>query len=174
MTINYKELRQLRRSWDNEPDNTQKMGLNPFIMAILAIIMLLAMSGVVFAKNAPIKDVDAVRAILGESENEPYIGMIAIGEVIRKRGGFKGIYGYNAIKYVNGRYYRGKREISPTIAVQALKAWRASISTNYALKAQGWGSEADLRVFKKQSWFKKCHVVTKIGAHYFWNVKKGA
>lgn len=174
MTINYKELRQLRRSWDNEPDNTQKMGLNPFIMAILAIIMLLAMSGVVFAKNAPIKDVDAVRAILGEAENESMIGKIAIGEVIRTRGGFKGIYGYNAVKYVNGRYYRGKRAISPTIAVQALKAWKLSANTNYALNAQGWGNASDLKVFARQSWWRNCAIVAKIGDHYFWKVKKGA
>lgn len=172
--INYRELRQLRRSWDNEPDNTQKMALNPFIMAILAIIMLLAMSGVVFAKNAPIKDIDAVRAILGEAENEQYAGMIAIGEVIRTRGSFKGIYGYNAVKYVNGRYYRGKRAISPTLAIQALKAWRASISTNYALNAQGWGNASDLKAFARQSWWRNCAIVVKIGNHYFWKVKKGA
>lgn len=168
--LNYKELRAQRRKWDNEHNHH----INPLAIAAMTLFLMYALYSIAYAENSHITDIQAVRAILGESENEPFIGMVALGEVIRTRGSMKGIYGYNAVKYVNGRYYRGKREISPTIAVQALKAWRASISTNYALKAQGWGSEADLRVFKKQSWFKKCHVVTKIGAHYFWNVKKGA
>lgn len=81
MTINYKELRQLRRSWDNEPDNTQKMGLNPFIMAILAIIMLLAMSAVCFAKDAPIVNVERLANAIyiaegGSKTKHPY-GILA-------------------------------------------------------------------------------------------------
>ncbi len=168
--INFKELRAHRRKLENEHNHH----INPLAIAAMTLFLMFALWDICFAGSVPIKDVDAVRAILGEGEAEPFIGMVALGEVIRTRGNFKGIYGYNAIKYVNGRYYRGKRAISNAIALQALKAWRASISTNYALNAQGWGSEADLRVFKKQSWFKKCHVVTKIGAHYFWNVKKGA
>ncbi len=167
--LNYKELRAQRRKLDNEHNQR----INPLAIAAMTLFLMFAIWDICFAGNLPIKDVDAVRAIIGEGEAEPFIGMVALGEVIRTRGNFKGIYGYNAVKHVNGRYYRGKRTISPTIALQALKAWRASISTNYALNAQGWGSEADLRVFKRQSWFKKCYITVKIGNHYFWKVKKG-
>lgn len=167
--INFKELRAQRRKWDSEHNQR----INPLAIAVMTLFLMFVIWDICFAKDAPIKDIDAVRAILGEAENESMIGKIAIGEVIRTRGGFKGIYGYNAVKYVNGRYYRGKRAISPTIAVQALKAWRASISTNYALNAQGWGNASDLKIFSRASWFKKCYITVKIGNHYFWKVNKG-
>ena len=168
--LNYKELRAQRRKWDNENNNH----INPLAIAAMTLFLMFAIWDICFAGNLPIKDVDAVRAILGEAENEPYIGMIAIGEVIRTRGNFKGIYGYNAVKHVNGRYYRGKRAISPTIAIQALKAWKMSASTNYALGSAGWGNASDLKVFGRSAWFKKCYITVKLGNHYFWKVKKGA
>lgn len=168
--INFKELRAQRRKLDNEHNQR----INPLIVAIMTLFLMYALYSIAYAGNPPIKDVDAVRAILGEGEAEPFVGMVALGEVIRTRGNFKGIYGYNAVKYVNGRYYRGKRAISPIIALQALKAWRMSVSTNYALGSAGWGNASDLKAFSKTSWFKKCYITVKIGNHYFWKVKKGA
>lgn len=79
--INYRELRQLRRSWDNEPDNTQKMGSNPLLLACMAIIMLLAMSAVCFAKDAPIVNVERLANAIyiaegGSKTKHPY-GILA-------------------------------------------------------------------------------------------------
>ena len=81
MTINYKELRQLRRSWDNEPDNTQKMGLNPFILAILTLFMLYALYSIAYADNAPTVNVERLanaiyKAEGGNKTKHPY-GILA-------------------------------------------------------------------------------------------------
>lgn len=81
MTINYKELRQLRRSWDNEPDNTQKMGLNPFILAILTLFMLYALYSIAYADNAPTVNVERLANAIyiaegGNKTKHPY-GILA-------------------------------------------------------------------------------------------------
>ena len=81
MTINYKELRPLRRSWDNEPDNTQKMGLNPFILAILTLFMLYALYSIAYADNAPTVNVERLANAIyiaegGNKTKHPY-GILA-------------------------------------------------------------------------------------------------
>lgn len=141
-----------------------------FIITTMAVL-LLTMAVLLIscqAQASTITETDAVRAILGEAESEPFIGQIALAEVIRTRGSMKGIYGFNAIKYKNGIYYRGNRAISRQMALQAIKAWKTSATTNYALKAQGWGNAADLKAFRKTRWFKKCYIVKTIGNHHFW------
>lgn len=170
--LNDNKLRLLRRNGAFEEPSASRMSLNWPVLAsaglMLALMTILLSS---CACAGQISDTQAVRAILGESEGESITGMIALGEVIRKRGSMRGIYGYNAVKYVNGRYMRGSRAISPTLAKQALKAWKTSANTNYALNAQGWGNANDLKVFKRQKWFSRCIIVTKIGSHYFWRAK---
>lgn len=167
--LNFKQLRAQRRDWDNE--STPKMPFNPLLMACLAFILALMMCGACHAKNANISEIQAIRALIGEGESESLMGMTALGEVIRTRGSFKGIYGYNAVKYVNGRYYRGKRAIAPAVVSKAVKAWRMSASTNYSLQADGWGNASDLVIFKRSKWFKNCYITVKIGAHYFWKAR---
>jgi len=63
--INFKELRAQRRKWDSED---LKLPINPLIMAILAIILLLAMSGVVFAKDATVVNVERLANAIYKAE----------------------------------------------------------------------------------------------------------
>jgi hypothetical protein len=107
---------------------------------------------------------EAIKAIIGEAESEPYIGKVAIGEVIRKRGSLKGIYGINAPRVRQVKY-------SHKCYLEAQKAWYASITSDYSHKSEGWGNANDLIKFKRSKWFKKCYIVCKIGNHYFWGTK---
>lgn len=106
-------------------------------------------------------DSQAIAAIIGEAENQPLEGMVAVGEVIRKRGSLKGIYGVSAPRVVKKLY-------SAKTLADATRAWQMSKTSNLTDGADGWGNASDIRIFKTQKWFKKCRVTKKIGDHYFW------
>lgn len=41
-------------------------------------------------------DAQAIRTIVGEASNQGYVGMIAVGEVIRRQGSLRGFYGFKS------------------------------------------------------------------------------
>lgn len=53
------------------------------------LVLLLAYS----VQAAPIRDADAVRAIVGEAANQHYRGMLAVAGAIRNLGTLQGVYG---------------------------------------------------------------------------------
>lgn len=71
--------------------------------------------------RAAVSDTEAIRAIVGEAANQGYDGMTAVGEVIRRRGSVRGLYGHKAM---NHRY-----EL-PWVWAQARLAWDRSAYTN--------------------------------------------
>lgn len=171
--INYKQLREQYKRYRLESTDGDRLYtttvLGLFIVFVIAVVAMCVLPGC--AAAGEITEIQAVRAILGEAEGESLVGMTAIAEVIRTRGNMQGIYGYHAVKYTNGVYYRGHRHILNKIALQALKAWKDSSTTHYSANAQGWGSRTDLEAFHTQSWFRKCVIVAKYGNHYFWRAK---
>ena len=127
------------------------------------LIVFAALSSCTPAPAAVVRYTDskAIAAIIGEAENQSLDGMIAVGEVIRNRGSLKGIYGVSAPRVVKKLY-------SADTLMKATKAWQMSKTSNLTDGADGWGNASDIRIFKTQKWFKKCHVTKKIGDHYFW------
>lgn len=113
-----------------------------------------------------IKDEDAIKIIIGESEGESYIGKIAVAKTLLNRGNTKGCYGLYAPRVVNHKYSKLTYE-------SAKKAWlQAKKEHPSDWKAMGWGNASDVVIFKKQAWFKKCYIVKTIGNHHFWAVKE--
>lgn len=110
----------------------------------------------------------AVLACLGEAEGEQMLGKLALMETLRNRNNVKGVYGIKAITLKNGKYYRGKRQLSSATVTACQSAWVDSKYTNYTNGATGWGNEADLVKFNTQSWFDSCHVTKQIGNHFFY------
>ena len=68
-----------------------------------------------------VTDAQAIQAIVGEASNQGYDGMTAVGEVIRRRGSVRGVYGYNAMK---------RRSEPPWVWTQAKRAWERSSYSN--------------------------------------------
>lgn len=92
--------------------------------------MLQVFSAVPTAHAQEIFETDAIRAILGEAENQGPKGMHAVATGIRNRGTLKGVYGHLAVIENSGHYARltpkGPRMISKKIVDQARHAWRIS------------------------------------------------
>ena len=135
-------------------------------VAIMALLILLMVSGCAHAHT--ITEEKAVRAELGEAENQGYDGMLAIACALRHRGSLRGVYGYKAIKLVNGHYYRGKRQIGYKAVQDAKTAWVESSQVDTVNGATGWGNEADLNKFCSQAWWNKCIVTARVGSHWFY------
>lgn len=109
----------------------------------------------------------AVMACMGEAEGEDQTGKIAMMEALRNRGTLKGVYGYKAIKLINGDYYRitpRKRKLSNATVKACQAAWFDSKHTNYVKGATSWEA---IETFGKPKWYKDMIVTTKIGNHTF-------
>lgn len=104
----------------------------------------------------------AVRAIIGEASGEGYQGMLAVAEAIRNRGHLKGVYGLEAAHI---------SKEGPEVWKAAKRAWAASERSNTVHGASVWGNAADVKKFKKASWFRNCKQTAKIGSHYFFKEK---
>lgn len=100
-------------------------------------------------------DQEAIRAIVGEAANQGEDGMTAVGEVIRKRGSLKGIYGFKSTM--------PDRE-PPCVWNVAKKAWYASKNTNLTKGATHF---ENVKAFGMPSWAKNYKVTAVIGDHTF-------
>lgn len=68
-------------------------------LAIIGWVLFFFMLGLYFFPDleaSEIKDISAIRAIIGESSNQGYLGMLAVAVGIRNRGTLQGIYGLKA------------------------------------------------------------------------------
>ena len=137
------------------------------IHIINVTILLLLMAG--FAIASPINNTDAVKAIIGEAEGEPYQGKVALAYALINRGTLKGVYGHNAvIQSKDGRLYRKNgRLISEKVQRDALKAWhyaKANPSKDITLGADHWEGTA----FKKPYWANGMTETITIGNQRFY------
>ncbi len=164
--LNSKHARMLRRNGTFSPTNPATMGHKCAIMTVVTLLLLLASCALVHAKS-PINDRDAILAIIGEGEGESYLGKVMLAYTIINRGTLKGVYGLKAPRVL-------KRQYAQVTYDQAKKAWEfAKSHPNKGWLATGWGSAADLKVFKRYSWWKHCVVIAKVGNHYFY-MERGA
>lgn len=104
-----------------------------------------------------IPDDQAILAIIGEAEGEPYKGKVAVAEVIRRRGSLKGVYGIRAKRVVEHLYSQKTYE-------DCRRAWIESASTNYSLGATHWEGTA----FPVPYWAKTMTVTVIIGHQRFY------
>lgn len=106
-----------------------------------------------------------VRAIIGEAENQGFLGMLAIADAIRNRGSLRGVYGLRSARVRNHLYSQQTLRL-------ATKAWAASASRDVTGSATGWGSASDLFSFSKYSWWASCVITAHIGDHWFYREVK--
>jgi hypothetical protein len=110
----------------------------------------------------------AVNAILGEAEGEPFLGKVALGEALRTRlkiyGDFRGVYGLSSTRL---------SKASARARAECLRAWRESGASSLVADCDVWGTDSDIKKFKKTRWFKSYEFVRKIGNHSFFRLKKG-
>jgi len=107
----------------------------------------------------PFTDEQAVRAIIGEAENQGYIGMLAVGEAIRNRGTLKGVYGLNSPRL---------KKAPEWVWRMARKAWKESQHSNITKGANHWHNvDREGETY----WTKKYHKTVKIGNHQFYRGK---
>lgn len=161
MSINYKELRLLRRSWENDADMRPRMPFFWPIMAILTIIILIAGCQVA---HAGISEAQGVACVIGEAEGEDYEGKLAIAYALQRRGTTKGVFGCRADRVVNHKY-------SYVTYMEASKAWEYALlnpANDITNGATGWGNAKDLRIFKRKAWWKNCIITARIGNHIFY------
>lgn len=106
------------------------------------------------AEASEIPQAQAIRAIVGEAENQGLEGMTAIAEAIRNRGHLKGVYGC-------------RRNLTATpkwVFSQAEKAWKASENSNLVAGADHW---ENVDAFGMPYWAKKMKVTAKVKDHTF-------
>ncbi len=97
-------------------------------MAVAGLFMWFCITSIVH--GGELKDIDMLRACIGEAESEPQIGKVAVLEVIRTRGSMNGIYGYKAIVERNGGYYRKNRRIADLVILACRDAVESSKNSN--------------------------------------------
>jgi hypothetical protein len=109
----------------------------------------------------------AVKAIIGEAENQGPRGMYFLACAIRNRGTLKGVYGYLKIQEVNGKYFRvtpkGARRIPDQIVKDAKAAWEKSLAKRIH-SATHW---ENVNAFGMPEWAREMKVVARVGDHVF-------
>lgn len=194
MGLNCKQLRLLRRSWDEQEDDDMKPKhpLTWLAIIVTALFLLFAFYDICLAAPAPKETITtekAILAIMGEGEDEPYMGKIALAKTIINRGHLGGVYGGKSVVVKDGKYYKKvskkskyfKRTGNPlrlipmTAYLDSKAAWEYAVKTKGEndWSATGWGSESDVKIFIKEGWWKNCIVTAKVGNHIFYREKKG-
>lgn len=150
--------------WENGrrpgPRNMKKLS-EFYKVPIAAFFAGLALLFVAPSSFAAVTDAQAVRAIVGEAANQGFDGMTAVGEVIRKRGSVRGLYGYKAME---------KRKEPARVWEMAEKAWQRSASTSIT---HGATLFENIEAFGfPKSWDRsKVRFAAKVGDHSFFSEK---
>jgi len=97
----------------------------------------------------------AYECLCGEACNQGQIGMTAVGEVLRRRGSIKGVYG------CRGNMYRKSPEY---VKEQVRKAWKESEHSDLTGGATHW---ENVQMFGQPRWADAMVVTTKIKDHTF-------
>ena len=111
-------------------------------------------------------DQRALRAIIGESENQcgysqdPCQGMLAVACAIRNRGSLKGVYGEHAPRVVKHLY-------SNHSAIQAMDAWEESENPASCAFIQNANSWENTKAFGRPDWADSCQEIVTIKDHTF-------
>jgi hypothetical protein len=126
-----------------------------FLGLMLLVCLAFVCTGV---SAAEIPEDRAVKAIIGEAENQGYTGMLAVACAIRNRGTLKGVYGEKAPRVVQKKY-------SQKIYDLAKKAWRESLNSDITNGGDHW---ENVTAFGVPSWAKNMKLVYQHKDHNFY------
>lgn len=102
---------------------------------------------------------DAVKSIIGEAENQGYMGMLAVSHAIRNRGTLKGVYGLRSPRITFHLY-------SQRIYNLARLAWEQSAADfDITHNATNW---ENIKAFGKPYWCKNCIETFRYKDHVFY------
>jgi len=162
MTTNIEAKRKwahIKREKADLPTEGQVFSALSVIASIVLAAILIICAGMAQAGEIP-EDV-AVRVLIGEAGNQGEIGMVAVAEVLRRRGSTKGFYGLKA-KHVDQQ--------PAWVWEMARKAWRASKASNYT---QGATHFENVKAFGTPYWAKNMEVVFSHRDHTFYRERRG-
>lgn len=158
-----------------EKKETGKDNLLWIILSSLFILLAIVLQGCnAYALDIP--EEQAIKAIIGEAENQGYDGMLAVACAIRNRGTLKGVYGLKSPRVVKGLYTKGTW-------LQAKTAWVTSkelIETPNCLYFKGrpicpsgdvvYGANSweNINAFGKPYWVDTCQPTVLIKDHQFY------
>ena len=100
----------------------------------------------------------AIKAIVGEAENQGFLGMQAVAEAIRNRGTLDGVYGLKSSRL---------KKAPKWVFMQAEKAWEASESSNLVKGATHW---ENIKAFGVPYWAKSMKKTATVKDHAFYRV----
>lgn len=103
-------------------------------------------------------DEEAIKAVIGEAENQGYNGMLAVAGAIRNRGSLKGCYGFQAPRVLHHKY-------SEITYYTAQKAWEKSKYLDITHGANHW---ENINAFGTPCWVKHCVETFRYRDHVFY------
>lgn len=112
----------------------------------------------VYAQEIPRQE--AIAILIGEAADQGLKGMICVGEVLRRRGGPEGFYGYSK---------NFSKLDSAFLKQRAIKAWEISANTNYTKGADHF---ENVSAFGKPWWAKYCIKTFEYKDHVFYKEVK--
>lgn len=108
---------------DREPVDQDKLFSAGMLGMCLLIAVLMFVASCIHSSPAhAYTQEDAIKAVIGEAENQGEYGMLAVSCAIRNRGSLQGVYGLHAPRVVHHKY-------SKKIYRQAKMAWRNAMET---------------------------------------------
>ena len=139
-----------------------------YVLGVIGIIALAVLLALIASCSTPtrayadtIKDKDAIKAVIGEAENQTYKGMLYVACALRNRGTLKGVYGLKSYRVVHHLY-------SDHIYKEATLAWKESAIPEVCKvvhNAIGW---EDVRAFGTPYWAKSMRLVLTFKDHNFY------
>lgn len=128
------------------------------MLNLIVVILMLLLPGTLQA--ASIKNEDAVKAILGEAEDQGYKGMLAVACGIRNRGTLHGVIGLRSKRVAKGKVKR-------VYWIMARKAWLES-RWKRVHSGDHW---ENVTKFGKPKWSGEMQEVAVVGDHVFYKSK---
>lgn len=136
----------------------------PFGIHVVGICMLFIANCSPAPAFAQVDDEMAVKVIIGEASNQGSRGMLAVAEVLRRRGSTRG---FCALKRRDLDRFIDRE--GPRIKAQATSAWKQSEHTNITNGATHY---ENTRAFGVPYWAKDMDRVAVIGDHAFYKKRR--
>lgn len=134
---------------------------------IITGLIIMLSSGCAYSSEDKIPKDKVILAVIGEAEDQDFIGMIGIACAIRNRGTLKGVYGLNAPRVINHKYSQGTYDL----AYEAVEIASNERTLDYCTFIKGADYWESIK-FKKSYWAKDMVETYRHGDHVFYR-KKG-
>ena len=152
---------------DEDYERNNKHEKRVVIVWLSTLIIAFVLWGLFFCLIAKVVHADeeydtrAIKAIIGEAENQDSQGMLAVACAIRNRGTLKGVYGENAPRVKNHKY-------SDLTAIMAFVAWNDSELSQSCSFLQGATNWENIKAFGKPKWAYKMKETYRYKDHVFY------